>query len=266
MLRFLSSFALAYLWHGMGVTIGYHRLLSHRSFKCSKAIEYFWVLGGYLAYEGSPLWWVSNHRAHHKYSDTPLDPHSPRNGLKNAYYGWLGKDYPAHINPRIQCPDLAKDPVYRFLEQEQHRGRARKLATVTGVAFRLALWRLFGWQTALASGLAGLAVLQIPLLLNVVCHIPRLGYKIYATEDDSVNVWWMGLLAYGEGWHNNHHAFPGSARHGLTPSEFDLSWEAIRAMRALRLVRSVNEPKLLEAGRNLVTRINKPASYLVAGD
>src|SRR6202044_2070218 len=85
MFKFLSMFTFSYLWHSLGVTIGYHRLLSHCSFKCPKAVEYFWVLGGYLAFEGSPIWWSAIHRAHHRYTDTPLDPHSPLYGLKNAY-------------------------------------------------------------------------------------------------------------------------------------------------------------------------------------
>jgi sn-1 stearoyl-lipid 9-desaturase len=244
MLRFLSTFALSYLWHGLGVTVGYHRLLSHRSFKCAKAVEYLFVLGGYLAFEGSPLWWAAIHRAHHKYADTPLDPHSPRYGVKNAHYGWMTKKtYPAHITPKLQCPDLTSDPVYSFLDQGGEWHRAHALAALSGFLFRAALWNWFGWRVALASALAGGAVLQIPLLLNVICHTPRLGYKNYARDDDSVNVWWVALLANGEGWHNNHHAFPGSARSGFKPHEFDLSWQTLRLLRSVGLVTWMNEPK-----------------------
>lgn len=240
--KFLATFAISYLWHGMGTTIGYHRLLSHRSFKCLKPVEYFWVLGGYLAFEGSPLWWAAMHRAHHQYTDTPLDPHSPRYGLKHAYYGWMtDKTYPDHIDPRHECPDLLRDPVYRFLDQDGNWHRAHTLAATTGLLFRAGLWGLFGWRVALASALAGVAVLQIPLLLNVVCHMPGLGYKTFPRDDDSVNVWWVALLAHGEGWHNNHHAFPGSARSGFKPHEFDLSWQTLRLSRLLGLVTSMNE-------------------------
>jgi stearoyl-CoA desaturase (delta-9 desaturase) len=244
MLKFLSTFALSYLWHGMGTTIGYHRLLAHRSFKCSKPVEYFWVVGGYLAFEGSPIWWAAMHRAHHQYTDTPLDPHSPRYGLKNAYYGWMThKSYPAHIDPRHQCPDLVNDPLYRFLDQDGQLHRAHTLAAAVGLLFRAGLWGLFGWRVALASALAGGSMLQIPLLLNVVCHMPSMGYKNYARNDDSVNVWWVALLALGEGWHNNHHAFPSSARSGLKPHEFDLSWRTLQLMRSAGLVSSMNEAK-----------------------
>jgi stearoyl-CoA desaturase (delta-9 desaturase) len=107
-------------------------------------------------------------------------------------------------------------------------------------AYRLVLFALFGWVPALASLLAGIAVLQIPLMLNVFCHIPKLGYKNYPGVDDSVNVWFVGLLALGEGWHNNHHAYPGSARTGMRFFEFDLSWLVICAMEKLHLVYRVN--------------------------
>lgn len=250
MLKFLSIFALSYLWHSLGVTIGYHRCLSHRSFKCPKAVEYFWVAGGYLAFEGSPIWWSAMHRAHHKYTDTALDPHSPRYGLKNAYYGWMTKKtYPVHVDPEVLCPDLVKDPLYRFLDQGGHLYKAHTLAAISGLLFRAGLWGLFGWRIALASALAGAAVLQIPLLLNVVCHLPRMGYKTYARDDDSVNVWWVALLANGEGWHNNHHAFPGSARSGLKPHEFDLSWLTIRLMRSVGLVSWMNEADSADQNR-----------------
>ena len=96
-IQFLVAFALFYTWHIMGVTIGYHRLLSHKAFKCPKFVEYFWVLGGYLAFQGSPIWWAAMHRAHHRYTDLPLDPHTPLlSGWRYAYYGWIKEpDYPA---------------------------------------------------------------------------------------------------------------------------------------------------------------------------
>ena len=240
--EFVLTFVLSYVWHIMGVTIGYHRLLSHRSFKCSKLIEYFWVAGGYLAWEGSPIWWATVHRAHHRYTDSVLDPHAPRYGFKNAYYGWFFQSsYPEHINPVTQAPDLLKDPVYQFLEQGGNWHRGHLASMFIGMAFRLVLLLCFGWQIALGSLLAGLTVQQVPLLLNVVCHIPRLGYKTYATGDDSVNVWWVALLTAGEGWHNNHHAFPGSARSGLRRHELDVSWLTLRLLRSLGLVHAMNE-------------------------
>ncbi len=240
---FLVTFVLFYMWHAMGVTIGYHRLLSHRSFKCLKWVEYFWILGGYLAFEGSPIWWAAIHRAHHRYVDTPLDPHSPRvSGMKYSWFGWMvEKGYASHIDPDVQCPDLTSDPIYRFLEQGGSWKRAHLLTFAVGVVFRIFLLFFFGWQIATASALAGVLVLQVPLLLNVFCHIPKLGYKNFDSEDDSVNVWWVALLAMGEGWHNNHHALPGSARSGIRPHEIDMSWLTLRLMKALHLVSWMNE-------------------------
>lgn len=114
---------------------------------------------------------------------------------------------------------------------------------IVGFAFRILLLALFGWKIALASLAAGVLVLQIPLFLNVVCHIPKLGYKNFDMADDSVNVWWVAIFTNGEGWHNNHHAHPGSARSGLRPHEIDVSWMTIRLMKALGLASCVNEAK-----------------------
>ena len=241
MIEFTVLFLVFYTWHALGVTVGYHRLLSHRTFRCSKFVEYMLVLPGYLAFEGSPIWWSTIHRAHHRYVDTILDPHSPRFGLLEAHFGWLFHDgYKSHLDPASQSKDLISDPVYKFLEQGGDWTRAHALTFIIGLLFRILIAVLFGWIPAIASLLAGLAVLQIPLMLNVFCHIPRLGYKNYATTDDSVNVWWVGILALGEGWHNNHHASPGSAKTGMRFFELDFSWIVIRALKLLGLVNSVN--------------------------
>jgi stearoyl-CoA desaturase (delta-9 desaturase) len=234
--QFALIFLASYLIHGFGVTIGYHRLLSHRSFRCPKWVEYFFVLSGYLAFEGSPIWWAAIHRLHHKYADLPEDPHRPLEGAWHSYMGWLFTINPAEVHEEVICKDLLKDPLYVFLEWGDE-----KLMFVINVLFRLVIWYFFGWVPALASLVAGICVFQIPLMLNLFCHISRLGYKNFATTDDGVNVWWIGVLALGEGWHNNHHAFPGSARTGLKAYELDLSWLVIRTLRFLRLARSVND-------------------------
>jgi len=240
--KFPIAFILFYAWYMMGITIGYHRLLSHRSFKCAKLVEYFWVLAGYLAFEGSPIWWATMHRAHHRHTDQPLDPHSPRYGWMNAYVGWIfHTQYPAHINPIDQAKDLTDDPIYQFLEQDGKWEKAFILALIIGINFRILLLLFFGRTIALASLAAAIIVQQVPVLLNLVCHLPKLGYKNYETADDSVNVWWVALLTGGEGWHNNHHAFPGSARSGFRPFEIDLSWLMIRLMKASGLVSWMNE-------------------------
>lgn len=239
---FLGLFVLFYIWHMLGITVGYHRLLSHRSFSCPKFVEYFWVAAGYLAFEGSPIWWATMHRAHHRYTDGILDPHSPRKGWLEAYSGWTThSQYLTYIDPAVQSKDLIKDPIYSYLEQGGDWGKAHSLAGIIGMSFRVLLLIAFGPTVALASLAAGLVVQQVPLLLNVICHIPRLGYKNYAMEDDSVNVWWVALLTTGEGWHNNHHAFPGSARSGLKPWEFDLAWLTICLMKFCGLAGRIND-------------------------
>jgi len=255
MVEFITIFLICYLWHALGVTVGYHRLLSHRSFSCPKAVEYFFVVAGYLAFEGSPIWWATIHRAHHRHVDTPLDPHAPRYGFHNAHLGWLThRGYPDHIDPYAQAKDLVKDPFYRFLEQDGNWHRAHCVAFMSGILFRVVILLCFGWVAALASLLASFAVWQIPLMLNVVCHLPKWGYKTYATTDDSVNVWWVALLAMGEGWHNNHHASPGSAKTGMLPWEFDASWLAICLLKKLNLVSRVNVVTPEQLHRAALTR------------
>lgn len=237
MIPFLLAFIISYYIHGFGITIGYHRLLAHRSYKCPKFIEYCLIMAGYLVLDGSPIWWAAVHRVHHSNADTELDPHSPMHGRKHAYFGWIFDPLPSHIDLNVQCPDLVTDRFYQILEKGTD-----PLMLVVAVLFRVFLWMCFGWQVAVGNILASILVLQLPLVLNLFCHIPAQGYKNFDTRDDSVNVWWVALLTGGDGWHNNHHAFPGSARSGFAPDEFDLSWEAIKLLRRLGLASSVNEP------------------------
>lgn len=249
-LEFIGLFIVFFVVHTVGITFGYHRLLSHRSFVCIKPLEYFFVLCGYLAFEGSPIWWATIHRAHHRHHDTPLDPHSPRNGILYAHFGWLGeRKYAEHIDPHTQSQDILKDPIYRFLEQGGDLRRGHHLSFAIGLTFRAILWALFGWQVALASLLAGLCVMQTPLWLNVVCHIRQFGYRSFATTDDSVNCWWVAVLTMGEGWHNNHHAFPGSARMGAKWFEFDPTWVVISFFKKIGWVTKANVPAKMLSGR-----------------
>jgi sn-1 stearoyl-lipid 9-desaturase len=237
LLTLILVFLISYHVHGLGVTVGYHRLLAHRSFRCNKLVEWFLVTAGYLALEGPPIWWAGIHRVHHKYADQDLDPHTPLHGKKWSYYGWIMKPDPPHVDLKNQCRDLFKDPYYAWIERT-----GDPLIVSANVGFRLILWLLFGWQVALVNTIAALAVLQMPLILNTFCHIPKFGYKTYDTKDNGVNVWWVGYLVGGEGWHNNHHAFPGSARHGFKFFEADLSYGVIRLLQMLGLASRVNLP------------------------
>lgn len=239
---FFVYFLVFYVWHVLGVTIGYHRLLAHRSFKCPKLIEYFFVVGGYMAFESSPIWWACLHRAHHRFTDTEKDPHSPRFGNAKAYWGWIfDASYPEYIDPRIQAKDLIDDPLYRLLERKNNWHTSHLTNTFYGFGFRALLWVVFGWKIALASLLAGLLVQQVPFLVNVVCHKPKLGYKNFSKEDDSVNVWWLTFITLGDNWHNNHHAYPGCARAGFRWFELDVSWLVLKTLSCFGLVTNLNE-------------------------
>lgn len=230
-----------YLWHTFGVTVGLHRLLSHRAFRCHKGLEYFLVFGAYLAYHGSPCWWATIHRTHHRHVETPLDPHGPNQGIWHAYTFYRRFEYPDHINPQKQSPDLLKDPVYRFLECRGDWRIGYALCVAMSLAFRLVLLACFGWDVFWASLIAGVLALNVPLILNIICHIPKLGYKNYATADDSVNVWYMAIIGLGDGWHNNHHAFPASSQMGIRKHEFDASWFLLKCLQKIGLVYSINE-------------------------
>ena len=241
-LSFLGLLLAFYVIHTFGVAIGLHRLLAHHSFRCPKWLEYFWVFSAYLAFHGSPIWWATIHRAHHRYVDTPLDPHAPSNGIFGAYTFYTPFKYADHVDPTKQSKDLLKDPLYSMLECGGNWRLGYGLNVAICIGFRILLFVVFGWTVALASLIAGFLAMNTPLALNVVCHIPKLGSRNYDTPDVSVNVWWMSVICLGEGWHNNHHAFPGSARAGMKPHEIDLSWLLLLALRKIGLVHSLNEP------------------------
>lgn len=242
MLSFLGLLLAFYVIHTFGVAIGLHRLLAHHSFRCPKWLEYFWVFSAYLAFHGSPIWWATIHRAHHRYVDTPLDPHAPSNGIFGAYTFYTPFKYADHIDPAKQSKDLLKDPVYSALECGGDWRLGYGLNVAICIGFRILLFVVFGWTVALASLIAGFLAMNTPLALNVVCHIPKLGSRNYDTPDVSVNVWWMSVICLGEGWHNNHHAFPGSARAGIKPHEIDLSWLLLIGLRKIGILHSLNEP------------------------
>lgn len=250
------AFVAFYVIHMAGITVGYHRLLSHRSYKCPKFVEYFFVISGYLGFQSSPLWWATLHRAHHRYSETDLDPHAPRFGLWNAYIGWfLQRGYPEHIRPELQSKDLVNDPLYKFLDQDGNWLRGHLLNSVINLALRAAIALVWGWQIAVVSLAAALFVQQVPFLLNIVCHLPKAGYRNFNTADQSVNVNWVAFLTLGEGWHNNHHAFPGSARHGLKSHEIDISWLIIKALRAVGLVTWANDEAIKSVAQPILVPV-----------
>lgn len=241
---FVVAFVFFFFYHMHGISLGYHRLLSHHSLRIPKWLEYVIVSGAYLAFEGSPIFWVTTHRLHHRYSDHKGDPHSPRDGLFHAFVAWMW-DPKAHISDeqsRLLAPDLYRDPLYRIL----HCGNTAwhsYLCLTAGIVFRAALYFVFG-PTVLAANLCATALAFVgPLLVNSICHLRRFGYETYKCADDSRNVLLVALLTMGEGWHNNHHAFPQSVRHGLTKSEFDATWLVVCFLKSLGLADRIHLPK-----------------------
>lgn len=206
-------------------------------------------MGAYLAYHGSPCWWATIHRAHHRHSDTDLDPHTPVKSPLHSYTFYRGFEYPEHINPNEQSKDLLADPVYRALECGGDWRIGYALNVVLCILFRVLLFFVFGMTAALASLVAGLLALNMPLILNIICHTRGLGYRLYDTADQSCNVWFMAVVGLGDGWHNNHHSCPGSSRMGVMKWEIDLSYELLRACRAIGLVSSINETIVMPATR-----------------
>ena len=233
----LVALALHWLTGGVGICLAYHRLLTHRSFATRpKWLEYALTALGCCASEGGPIGWVAAHRQHHAHSDDEHDLHSPGHGFGWAHMRWwMARDGGARHTPAYQrkwAPDLARDPVHRALDR-LHLGFP--LLLLAG------LYAVGGLPWLIWGGFVrSVAVLHSTWLVNSAAHV--WGYRTYATRDRSTNLWWVALLCYGEGWHNNHHAAPTSARHGLRWWELDMTYGAIRVLAALGLARGVKLP------------------------
>ena len=221
----------------LGIGMGYHRLLTHRGYKTPKAVEYFLSLCGTLAVEGGPANWVVTHRIHHRFSDQEGDPHSPRDGGWWAHMGWIlvgrAQEHPAAVLQHY-APDLMRDWFQRWLN---------RLYILPVVLVGLGLYAIGGWPFV-TWGLCLRVVLGLHAtwLVNSATHM--WGSRRFATRDDSRNNWWVAWLTFGEGWHNNHHAHPTSARHGLAWYEIDMNWWGIRTLQWLGLARSIRQVRL----------------------
>ena len=212
---------------GFGISLGYHRLHTHRGFKTSKAFEYFLAICGTLTLEGGPIFWVATHRKHHQHSDQDGDPHSPREGGFWAHMGWILFGDTHHNNTELMgkyAPDLGRDQFYRWLNTYHWV----PLTTLGLILLAVGGWSMVLWGIFLrvVVGLHG------TWLVNSATHM--WGTRRFETRDDSRNSWWVALLTFGEGWHNNHHAHPVSARHGLAWYEFDISWITLKLFNAVR--------------------------------
>ena len=216
----------------LGIGVGYHRLLTHRGFQTPKWLEYFLVTCGTFALQSGPLQWVTTHRLHHAFTETEKDPHSPRQGTFWAHVGWIfygtGQNHSQLVMQRYS-PDLLKDKYYIWLSNYYVVPTIISGVVMLAVGgWSMMLWGVFlrvviGWHTT--------------WMVNSMTHI--WGTKRFETRDDSRNNALIGILAFGEGWHNNHHAHPTSAKHGLAWYEFDLNWIQIRALEMLGLAKKV---------------------------
>ncbi len=209
-----------------GVGLGWHRLLTHRSFKAPKWLEYTLTILGTMSMQDSPDKWVATHRIHHKFTETDDDPHSTKPGFWWAQIGWVvwgkAQDHDQETLQRY-IPDLLKDRIHVLIS---------RFYLVPIALSAIALFLIGGWQMVVWGVFARVVVgWHTTWFVNSLSHI--YGRRPHDTNDDSTNNWFVALLTFGEGWHNNHHAFPTSARHGLQWYQFDMNWITIRIFERL---------------------------------
>jgi fatty-acid desaturase len=235
----LISMALYWITVGWGISLGYHRLHTHRSYKVPLWMEYFFAVCGSLTLEGGPIFWVATHRIHHQKSDQAGDPHSPHDGAWWAHMGWILWGETNHNNTKLMskyAPDLAKHKFYIWL----NNWHWVPMVALGGILLAAGGWSLFFWGIFLRVVVG----LHATWLVNSATHM--WGNRRFSTKDDSRNNWWVALMTFGEGWHNNHHAHPTSARHGLAWYEFDISWITLTFLKALGIAKQVRVVKIDE--------------------
>ncbi|HEY9615134.1 acyl-CoA desaturase [Allocoleopsis sp.] len=214
---------------GLGITLGFHRLVTHRSFQTPKWLEYFFVFCGTLACQGGPIRWVGLHRIHHLHSDTQPDPHDSNRGFWWSHMGWMLYHIPSDVDVPRYTKDISDDPVYQFLQN---------YFVPIQIVLGLILYGLGGWSFVVWGIFARIVIVfHCTWLVNSATHM--FGYQTYDANDHSRNCWWVALVTYGEGWHNNHHAYQYSARHGMKWWEIDLTWMTIQFLQLLGLAQKV---------------------------
>lgn len=235
----LAALILYFVAGMLGIGMSYHRLLTHRGYKTPRWVEYFLTICGTLALEGGPIFWVATHRVHHQKSDREGDPHSPREGTYWAHMGWILTGQGLHHDTQIlarYAPDLCRDRFHVALTRWHWVPQVvvgLGLLAFGGIPY--VLWGI-GFRTVFG--------LHTTWLVNSATHL--WGSRRFITRDDSTNNWWVALLTFGEGWHNNHHAHPTSARHGLAWYELDLNWMGISFLRMLGLAWDIKVAKIAQ--------------------
>lgn len=227
-----ASMVLWWVSGSLGIGMGFHRLLTHRGYKTPKPVEYFLTFCGLLALEGGAINWVVTHRIHHAHTDVPGDPHTPRDGRWWAHMGWILRGTAQQHEPEVMqryAPDLMKDRVHVWMN---------RLYFVPLILCGIALLAWGGWGAMFFGVFLRVTIgLHATWLVNSATHL--WGSRRFSTTDDSTNNWWVALLSFGEGWHNNHHAHPRAARHGLAWYEIDINWWGIRILQFLGLAKGI---------------------------
>ena len=251
-----------YVITGLGITVGYHRLLTHKSFDVPNWVRVGWAIAGSLAVQGACIDWVATHRRHHAYSDELGDPHSPHldaadglkgilRGLYHAHLGWMME--PDGTEAETWAPDLLDN---EGLVKVNRAFPWLIVATFVLPAIVGGLWSmsLMGALTAaIWAGLLRMALLHhVTWSINSICHF--YGTRPFASRDQARNNPWLSVLSFGESWHNAHHAFPASARHGLRWWEFDASWITIKVMEWVGLARNIKLPSPTQMARKKLPR------------
>jgi fatty-acid desaturase len=242
----IVAVVLCNLTGGIGLSLGFHRMLTHQSLRVPRWLACTIAILGTLGMEGDPITWVATHRRHHANSDETGDPHNGSRGLRWSHLEWLylpNEARPTEDEMQRLTPDLYGDPFYRFLQKSNLYWQ---------IGMGLALLLIGGWSWVIWGMFVRVVfTIHVTGLVNSVGH--NHGPQAYRTNDRSRNNWWVALLTWGDGWHNNHHAFPASARHGLRWFQFDITYITIRALELVGLARDVRLPTAEAMSRNLVT-------------
>ncbi|MBK5229636.1 MAG: fatty acid desaturase [Thermoleophilia bacterium] len=248
----LGIFAFMYLIAGMGITTGYHRLLTHRSFETKPWIRAAFAIAGSMSVQGAPIHWVADHRKHHDFSDEHGDPHSPHTHGRPGWRGVAGGWWHSHIgwlfsrderaSASRYARDLKNDSAIVWVDRHFFSWILLGLAIPAGLGFALSGGEAYAAFTALIWGGLARIFLQhhATWSVNSICHM--YGKRPFETGDESRNNWAVAVVALGEGWHHNHHAFPTSAKHGLQRFQIDPSYAMIRALEAAGLAWNVRRP------------------------
>jgi stearoyl-CoA desaturase (delta-9 desaturase) len=263
---FLIAIVLWWISGSLGIGMGYHRLLTHRSYRTPKWVEYFLTFCATLTLEGGPIFWVATHRIHHQFTDQEGDPHSPRDGKWWSHMGWILTGRSMHHDTTTLAhyvPDLAHDRFHVWITKYNY-------VPVTALGVLLLIiggWPFLLWGVFLRTVVG----LHATWLVNSATHI--WGSRRFSTRDDSTNNWFVALLTFGEGWHNNHHAHPTSARHGLRWYEVDMNWYGIWMLKVLGLAKQIKVTQLaplfpgdLSASHSQLTPASGRRSQGAAGD